>query len=82
MIGRRRRAFGLLLLAAFGALGGWAALVAIWQPFLLGCLVVGTISALLGFLSIRLLWRYHIFQHLRHRKTRVKNGNEKNQADA
>ena len=47
-------------------------LALIWQPFLLGCLVVGTVSAIIGFLFIRLMWRYHIFQHIQDRKKRVK----------
>ena len=47
-------------------------LALIWQPFLLGCFVVGAVSAILGFLGIRLLWRYRIFQHLQDRKQRVK----------
>lgn len=42
----------------------------IWQPFLLGCLVVGSASALLGFFSIRILWRYKIHQHVQSRKLR------------
>lgn len=45
-------------------------LALIWQPFLLGCFVVGTASAMLGFLGIRLVWRYHIFQHIRERRKR------------
>lgn len=28
-----------------------------WQPFLLGCLVCGTLSAVTGYVTIRLLWR-------------------------
>lgn len=45
-------------------------LALIWQPFLLGCFVVGSASAVVGFLGIRLLWRYHIFQHIRERRKR------------
>ncbi len=41
---------------------------AIWQPFLLGCFVVGLISAILGAVTIRLLWRLHIIRHLRRRR--------------
>lgn len=32
----------------------------IWQPFLLGCLIVGTISAAIGYFGINLFWRYHV----------------------
>lgn len=32
----------------------------IWQPFLLGCLMVGLISAFLGFLFVRLGWRVFV----------------------
>lgn len=42
----------------------------IWQPFLLGCLVVASASALLSFLTIRLLWRYQVSQHVKDRKHR------------
>ena len=34
----------------------------IWQPFLLGCFLTGLGSAVLGYASIRLLWRLHV-QH-------------------
>ncbi len=32
----------------------------IWQPFLLGCLVLGIVSALMGYAVTRLLWRLHV----------------------
>lgn len=44
---------------------------AIWEPFLLGCTVVGMISAVLGYFTIRLLWRLHLIAHLKRRKLRV-----------
>jgi uncharacterized protein (DUF2062 family) len=50
-------------------------LIHIWEPFLLGCLVVGSASALLGFLTVRLLWRYHIVQHIKERRLRKKRNN-------
>ncbi len=43
-----------------------------WQPLLLGCLVVASTTALAGFLFIRLIWRYHIIQHIKERKLRKK----------
>lgn len=42
----------------------------IWQPFLLGSLVCGTICAALGYLVIRGWWRWHIVKHLERRKAR------------
>lgn len=35
-------------------------LSAIWQPFLTGCLVLGTISSAIGYASIQILWRISI----------------------
>jgi len=43
---------------------------AIWQPFLLGCFIVGTISAACGILTIRGLWRLHVVQSWKDRKAR------------
>lgn len=31
-----------------------------WKPFLLGCLVLGTVSSILGYLSARAIWRWLI----------------------
>lgn len=42
----------------------------IWQPFLLGCLVLGVISAILGNIAARVLWRLHIIRRWRERKAR------------
>lgn len=42
----------------------------IWQPFLLGCLIVGSVCGLLGFFTVRVLWRYAIWQHIKRRKLR------------
>jgi len=44
----------------------------IWQPFLLGCLLCGIISALIAYTPIRLLWRLHITHHIKERRLRVK----------
>lgn len=43
---------------------------AIWEPFLLGCFVSGTVSALVGYLTIRGLWRLHLVRHYKFRKQR------------
>jgi len=45
-------------------------LAAIWQPFLLGCLVAGTVASILGYASIRLIWRWHIVKEWNQRKKR------------
>jgi len=45
-------------------------LAQIWKPFLLGCLILGASSALLGYTGIRLFWRYHVIQELKKRRKR------------
>jgi uncharacterized protein (DUF2062 family) len=45
-------------------------LVLIWQPFLLGCFVLGVFSALCGYLTVRGLWRLHLIKHYNARKQR------------
>jgi uncharacterized protein (DUF2062 family) len=45
-------------------------LLEIWQPFLLGCLVVGFVTSALSFILIRVLWRLHILTHIKNRKNR------------
>ena len=45
-------------------------LAAIWQPFLLGCFIMGVVSALLGYAMIRGLWRLHLVNHYKARKLR------------
>lgn len=42
----------------------------IWQPFLLGCLVCGLASAIVGYLAMRLLWRWHVLKQWQERKQR------------
>lgn len=44
----------------------------IWEPFLLGCFIVATISALVGGSIVRLLWRIYIVQHWRIKKMKHK----------
>ena len=34
--------------------------VSIWQPMLLGCAVVGSLAALVGYVTLDLLWRYSV----------------------
>ena len=41
---------------------------AIWQPLLLGSLVVGSFVAILGYSTVLFLWRYNIINHWHRRK--------------
>lgn len=43
-------------------------LLHIWKPFLLGCFIVATVSAMLGYISMRLLWRLHIVSRIKERR--------------
>lgn len=45
----------------------------IWQPFLLGCFVVGAIIALCAFVLVRVLWHLHILSHIKERARRLHN---------
>jgi uncharacterized protein (DUF2062 family) len=47
-------------------------LAGIWQPLLLGSLLCGVISAILGYLLMRGLWRWHIISNIQKRKERKK----------
>lgn len=42
-------------------------LTSIWQPFLLGCFIMGTVSAVLGYAGIHILWRLLVLHRWRHR---------------
>jgi len=43
-------------------------LLVIWQPFLLGCLVCASVSAIIGNIIIRLVWRYLVIKSWEKRK--------------
>lgn len=43
----------------------------IWQPLLLGCLVVGTIASVATLFLCQFLWRYHIWTRIKNRKERI-----------
>lgn len=43
---------------------------AIWEPLLLGSLLVGSLAAALGYFGIRGLWRLHIVQYIKARRER------------
>jgi hypothetical protein len=55
-------AFSLTLEWLFNTLGN------IWQPLLLGCFILGTTSALLGYLIIQLLWRLQVSRLWQYRR--------------
>ena len=43
----------------------------IWEPFLLGCFVLGLVSALVGNLAVRAIWRIHVIQLWKLRRQRL-----------
>ena len=49
-------------------------LAAIWQPFLLGCLICGLFFGSVGYFVINMLWRLRVILHLRERKQRRARG--------
>lgn len=42
--------------------------ISVWQPLLLGSLVLGSLFAFLGYMSVRVLWRFHLVTRWRERK--------------
>ncbi|MEQ9563880.1 MAG: DUF2062 domain-containing protein, partial [Woeseiaceae bacterium] len=44
----------------------------IWQPMVLGCVLLGSISAFVGYVSLDLLWRASIADYLAARRKRKK----------
>jgi len=42
----------------------------IWEPFLLGCFIIGVASSLLGYIGIKLMWRYMVTKRWRDRHAR------------
>jgi uncharacterized protein (DUF2062 family) len=43
-------------------------LVLIWQPFVLGCFIAATVSGTLGYVGVRLLWRWNVIRAWEKRK--------------
>lgn len=43
-------------------------LTLIWQPFLLGCFILATVSAVLGNVLVRLLWRLHVLRYIKRKR--------------
>jgi uncharacterized protein (DUF2062 family) len=56
--------------------GNWlmGSLGEIWAPLLLGCFVCGSVCAATGYLAIRALWRWHVIQHMKRRRSRAQAG--------
>ena len=44
--------------------------VLIWQPLLLGCILLGALSSLVGYVALDLLWRASISGYLKKRRAR------------
>ena len=44
----------------------------IWKPFLLGSFVCGSISALLGYVGMRLVWRLHLVRRWKARRAALR----------
>ncbi|MBL3526951.1 MAG: DUF2062 domain-containing protein [gamma proteobacterium endosymbiont of Lamellibrachia anaximandri] len=42
----------------------------VWAPFLLGCLICGSFFSLVGYFTIRGLWRWHVINQWRRRSHR------------
>ena len=43
----------------------WQVLDTIWQPFLLGCLIMSVSTSVMGYFSIQFIYRIKIYQRLR-----------------
>ena len=48
--------------------------VYIWQPLMLGCILLGAILALIGFITLDLLWRASIWDYLAKKRKRSSPG--------
>ena len=44
----------------------------LWQPFLLGCFIMGSASAIIAYTTVKVLWRLHIIAYLKERRARKK----------
>jgi uncharacterized protein (DUF2062 family) len=44
----------------------------IWQPLLLGSLLCATVAAILGYLAMRVMWRWHLITKIRERRQKRK----------
>ena len=57
-------------------------LIRIWEPFLLGCFVVGLVCGIMSFLLVRILWHLHILNHIQERARRLHNRRRRHSRDA
>jgi uncharacterized protein (DUF2062 family) len=48
----------------------WTDISGLWEPLLLGALVLGLCTATLGFILAQVAWRARVILHLRHRRAR------------
>ena len=51
--------------------------ISVWQPLLLGSVLLGAMLALIGYLSLDLLWRASISDYLERRRQRRKGGRDR-----
>ncbi|MBT4663657.1 MAG: DUF2062 domain-containing protein, partial [Methylococcales bacterium] len=42
-----------------------------WQPFLVGCFILGVGSSILGFFGIHAAWRYQVLSSWKKRRQKV-----------
>lgn len=42
----------------------------LWQPFLLGCFIMGCVASVIGYILVKTLWRIHVLSYLKQRSTR------------
>lgn len=42
----------------------------VWEPFLLGCFVLGVVCAVIGHAAVRIIWRIHVMSSWRERRRR------------
>jgi uncharacterized protein (DUF2062 family) len=45
-------------------------LAVVWEPFLLGCFVLGLVSSVIGHVAVRIIWRIHVMSSWRERQKR------------
>ncbi len=48
----------------------WDNLAQIWQPLLLGSVIIGLLAAAVGYLLAHLAWRFYVYRHLQLRSKR------------
>jgi uncharacterized protein (DUF2062 family) len=42
----------------------WQVFDTIWQPFLLGCLMVSVVTSFIGYFGVQLIYRYRIYRRM------------------